>query len=294
MRFLLFAAITILSSSAGTKLNIFENRGILYTKAPLSNFIFTGSPLQQAKVLLRDIKKGGRVSRDSTVILSPLKELIGDTVRLSVDSFKAYLKKQNISLTELGISSKLIFNKVDTISKVYADYFVIHDVSTPNYGNKPFPSNINEIGRAWNNLGRWNENVTHVFVNRVGQSKTITDFSDTMQATKFEKKILGGKGAGRFIHVELIRPRKNGTNTEIKGSLAPLEGFRDAQYQRLALLYIFAGIRKGTWLIPAFYACIDDGIRNAHDDPQHFSLLKWNIALTKLLIDFEPVKIKGQ
>jgi hypothetical protein len=193
------------------------------------------------------------------------------------------LYAQQIPPRELGFSAGAT-EILDSACDVAANYFVIHDASTPNYGNNPFPGNINEPGWEWNNLDRWTRSITHVFVNRVGQSKTITDFSDAMQATKFEKMVMNGRAAGNFIHIELIQPRKNAVPATFKGSLAPAAGFTQAQYVRPALLYIVASARRGQWLIPAFHACIDNGIKNGHDDPQRFSIDAWNSALKALLI----------
>jgi hypothetical protein len=64
--------------------------------------------------------------------------------------------------------------------------------------------------------------------------------------------------------------------------LAPDPGFTPAQYDRLALLYIAASVRKGTWLIPAFHAVLDTGFANGHDDPQNFSLADWSASLSRL------------
>jgi hypothetical protein len=250
------------------------------TRSLGSNYLFDGTSLQQAKILLREVKENGVIAADSAIIEAPLKDFIGQPVNLSIPAVENYCTTCHIPLGELGFAGN---KKADTTKNIAAEYFVIHDVSTPNYGNKKFPVNINDAGWAWNNLTKWTANVTHVFVNRLGQSKTITDFSDTMQATKFEKKVLCGDGAGKFIHIELIQPRKNQTRSPIKGSVAPAQGFTAAQYQRLALLYTIASLRKGKWLIPAFHACIDNGIPNGHDDPQHFNLKEWNNALNKLL-----------
>ena len=88
---------------------------------------------------------------------------------------------------------------------------------------------------------------------------------------------------GKYIHVELIQPRK-----AMKGygrhndADAPSPGFTDLQYKRLALLYTVASVRKGDWLIPGFHAAVDNGIRYSHDDPQNFELSKFFTALNDL------------
>ena len=53
-------------------------------------------------------------------------------------------------------------------------------------------------------------------------------------------------------------------------------------FRSLALLYIAASVRKGSWLIPAFHAVLDTGYPNGHDDPQDFSLATWSDAVARL------------
>jgi hypothetical protein len=55
----------------------------------------------------------------------------------------------------------------------------------------------------------------------------------------------------------------------------------------LALLYTIASARKGEWLIPAFHACVDSGIKFAHDDPQNFELEKFFQYLNEIRTEAE-------
>ena len=62
------------------------------------------------------------------------------------------------------------------------------------------------------------------------------------------------------------------------------KGFRrEAQYDRLALLYVSASVQHGAWLIPGYHAAVDAGIPDAHDDPQNFNLALWAQRLEALL-----------
>ena len=58
------------------------------------------------------------------------------------------------------------------------------------------------------------------------------------------------------------------------------------QYEKLALLYLAASIRRGTFLIPAYHSAIDAGIKDAHDDPQNFELEKFANHIKSLLKKF--------
>ena len=67
---------------------------------------------------------------------------------------------------------------------------VFHDTSYPRYSER-FPNNINDDSWEWNRLNRWVANVTHIFVNRVGDSKTVNAFNDGVIATKLERYVMG-------------------------------------------------------------------------------------------------------
>jgi hypothetical protein len=73
---------------------------------------------------------------------------------------------------------------------------------------------------------------------------------------------LGRPFGGRLARAD--RPRRS--------VLSCLSTLRRAQYDRLALLYTIASVRRGEWLIPAFHAAIDAEIRNGHDDPMNFDI----------------------
>jgi hypothetical protein len=51
------------------------------------------------------------------------------------------------------------------------------------------------------------------------------------------------------------------------------------------MVYIVASVRAGRWLIPAFHAALDEGIPNAHDDPQNFDLAAFDGAVSKALTE---------
>jgi hypothetical protein len=89
---------------------------------------------------------------------------------------------------------------------------------------------------------------------------------------------------GLFLQVELIQPRRAAPGRGRRNdALAPTPGFSRAQYERLALVYTIASVRAGRWLIPAFHAPIDAGIRGGHDDPQNFELDAFATSLETLL-----------
>lgn len=221
-------------------------------------------------------KFSGTLDRRPATLPAPLDTLIGKPVDVNAESLKRYLDAH--SITEAGVGGLL------STPLATARYFVIHDTSYPYLKNDPFPANINEATWAGNNLRRWEQvKVTHVYVNRLGESATASNFEQTVGATKYER---GPGRKGLFLHVELIQPRRRdpggGANND---AFAPSPGFTAKQLDRLALLYVAASVRRGQWLLPAFHAAVDAGIPDAHDDPQNFDLNSWLASLQSLLAE---------
>jgi len=161
-------------------------------------------------------------------------------------------------------------------------------VSTTSNGTKArydlptnsFPPDINQATWLGNNLSARSRNSAHIFINRLGQSATGHNYSVAWRATKRERN---AALKGLFLHHELIQPR-------IKGSfryhaVGPQPGFTAAMMDRLALCYVAASRRSGTWMIPAFHCVLDLGISDGHDDPQNFDLFQWGGAIEKLVND---------
>lgn len=232
---------------------------------------------QLARCLLRPVKIYGNLGLAPATLPVPLDTLIGKPVDVSAESLKRYLDAHGITETSIG---GLLSTPLST-----AHYFVIHDTSYPYLKDDPFPANIDEAAWAGNNLRRWEQvKVTHVYVNRLGESATASNFEQTVGATKYEKRNPDRKGL--FVHVELIQPRRRdpsgGANND---AIAPSPGFTAKQLDRLALLYVVASVRRGRWLLPAFHAAVDAGIPDAHDDPQNFDLNGWLARLQSLLAE---------
>jgi hypothetical protein len=275
-----------------------QDTGCPFDDASLS---FKGNASEQAKCLLRPVRIGGHLDQPLKKLPGPLNKLVGQHVRIDSVVFQNYLKLHNVSEADIGGAvSESLSRAIGSVAKpVYARYFVIHDVSTPNYLDAAFPAQINEASWEWNNLHkRWaNTRVAHVFVSRVGESITAVDFGSVLPAgrfgTKFARDRLKEAGKGLQLHVELIQPRRSDpTRAPQNDAIAPLPGFTEAQLDRLALLYVAASIRRGEWLIPAFHAAVDAGIPDAHDDPQNFDLKLWVERLGILLKEINKQQAK--
>jgi hypothetical protein len=160
-----------------------------------------------------------------------------------------------------------------------ARYLVLHDTSGPYL--RRFPADL-DSHRKINNLARFrcsdNWSLAHVVLNRSGGVFVGHDFAEPWRGTKFERApVFGTDLKGLFLHVEMIQPRRGRA-----GIIAPVPGFTQAQYDRLALVYVIASVRAGQWLIPATHAVIDNDVRNGHDDPQNFEFASFADSIDRL------------
>lgn len=272
-----------------------------------STLSFEGSPRQQAACLLRAPQIRGRLDHQPVVLPAPLDTLIGTTPSMTKASFRAFLQEQSIVETDIGgaLDEPVSHALSGAVGAPEAAYFVIHDTSTPNLGQAPFSRRINTADWPFNHLPGYRRDTpivlpgcvkspdpdrqpgAHVYINRVGESVSPVDFQTPWRATKFESAD-DCRAKGLFLHVELIQPRRSDPRgARGNDALAPNPGFTQSQYRRLAIVYAAASLRKGSWMIPAFHADLDEGISDGHDDPQHFSLKAWSIALSGVLRELQ-------
>src|SRR5262249_18566927 len=243
----------------------------------MSGLKFEGSAEEQAKCLLRTVRVGGNVGDDAAALPQVLSNLVGKPVDITRDQLKSYLSHMGIAANDIGGALAASVSRTSNGTK--ARYFVIHDTSDELPGNS-FPAHINQATWRSNNLATRSKNSAHIFINRLGQSATGHNYSVSWRATKRERN---ADLKGLFLHHELIQPR-------IKGSyryhaVGPQPGFTSAMMDRLALCYVAASLRSGTWMIPAFHCVLDLGISDGHDDPQNFDLFQWGGAIEKLVND---------
>jgi len=261
---------------------------LLAPKFDVETMRFEGSAQSQARYLLRHVYFGGRLGDTLTVLPKFIDSLMEDILPVvSRDELRGYIAKKNIDSMDIGgnISRPLSLTK----NGIMAGYFIIHDASNlmnPPY--KKFTSIVNSPKWYHNELWRQkNFKWSHAFINRLGESITCNDFETPVYATKFEKSIqnpdVGDTCVGNFIHIENIMPRRSTRRHRPYNDLIAIDpGLTNKQYERLALMYLTASCRKEGWLIPSFHAVIDEGIKDAHNDPQNFELLKWVKAMQKL------------
>src|SRR5262245_37526476 len=127
------------------------------------------APVEQAKCLLRPVKKFGDLGEPLPELPSPFDMLIGEsTYSAGIEQVKHLITINGISEADVGGSLSVPLTK--------AKYFVIHDTSDFLEANE-FPADINSKSASLNNLSRRvAKKVAHVYVNRVGQSVTAVVF----------------------------------------------------------------------------------------------------------------------
>ena len=234
---------------------------------------FAGTPLEQARCLLRHVQPGGGAEAESD--LPPtLASLIGQRAAIDYVRLAAALRDARIPLPAATPVS-------ETSDHRRAAYFVIHDTSSPYLGDGAFPPGFDRLPR-FNDINQFlgKDAVAHLFNDRLGRVSVGHDLEVGWRATKLEVAV-GEASRGRFLHVENLQPRRgDAAGPPHNDLIAPDPGFTGAQYRTLALLYVLASARAGVWLIPAFHANIDRGIPAAHDDPQHFDLSAFDRELS--------------
>jgi hypothetical protein len=249
---------------------------------------FRGSPAEQAACLTRHVRKGGSIGRPTLTRF--LRERAGRSVSVDSARLTAYLAARGVDpQRELG---------GDPAVPVTADYFIIHDTSEPNCsrpgwsrtlcpaaGRLPKDRDTAAFAAELGFLGHPKpapDRLAHAWTNRVGGSITEVTFDLPLRSTKFESCLDTPAKAGSFLAVENTQPRV----LDPKGPpgndfTAPRPGFTRAQYDRLALLYVAASVRRGRWLIPAFHAVLDARFLEGHDDPQHFDMRAFSRAVER-------------
>ena len=261
----------------------------------VATFTFAGNAQEQARCLLRPVKKFAHLGPQAQSLPEPLDSLVGQRIDIDRAKFTSFLTANRIKEADVGgaLSGPLSSADANNVAAGRARYFMIHDTSSPNFLNEAFPANINDPAAPLNRLDRFRtvarEKVAHVFINRGGESATAVDFKSPLAAgrfgTKFAARTLKERRKGLLLHVELIQPRRRDpSGGRLNDALAPDPGFTEAQLDRLAVVYVAASIRRGEWMIPAFHAVMDITIPDGHDDPQRFDLDLWAARL-KLLLD---------
>jgi hypothetical protein len=246
----------------------------------LTHFSFTGTAVEQAQCLLRFVKHVGNVDDTPATLPPVLHALLAAPQALDITraQLRNYLQAHNIREDTTGgsVDDPVCRANSNNASAPLAQYFMIHDTSSKLEAGQTFdPNFINTASWSGNSLSHLIRGKTHIYITRLGETLMDHDYGTPWRATQFESHQPHALLRGLFLHHELIQPRM-GTGTSDADSPDP--GFTPVQYERLALQYLLASVRRGCWMIPAFHGVLDLHVGD-HDDPQRFDLAAWGDAL---------------
>ena len=260
-------------------------------------FKFAGTPQEQARCLLSPVRIRGAVGSPLAKLPEPLDSLVGRPVAVTKEALRSFLAARGIAEADLGgsLDARLSRANDNNAGAPFANYFVIHDTSSPNLRLtvSDFPADVNAPDFHVGSL-RVNDPATyrdapeaHLYITRDGRSTTAQGrtFATARRATRRES-LIGLRAKGLFLHIENVQPRRsNPAGPAGNDQIAPAPGFSDAHLDRLALVYLAASVRRGTWMIPAYHAALDKhpSIAGGHDDPQNFDLPRFAERLCALL-----------
>jgi hypothetical protein len=252
----------------------------------IERLAFSGAPIEQARCLLRPVGPGGAIEPGPARLPRSLAGRLGQAVAIDPERLKAYLATQPPAAAFGATLDQPVSRARDNDPGASAArYFVIHDTSQPYFGAAPLPADI-DTSDAVNDLSLYlgPDAVAHVFINRRGEMAIGHDLGVAWRATKLESQVIGLPAKGLFLHVENQQPRRaDPAGPPGNDRIAPVPGLTARQYDSLALVYVVASARAGTWLIPAFHADIDEDLPDAHDDPQNFDIDAFATAISRHL-----------
>jgi hypothetical protein len=242
---------------------------------------FAGTAIEQARCLLRHVRQGGELDPPLAALPAPLEELIDRPVTIPVAALRRYLVERGIAEVEIGggVGERLSRARNDDPQAPMARYFVIHDTSIPSLCEAAaFPPEMDSPEWRWNRLEEYaNFPEAHLFITRDGRSVEAQGrtLATPWRATKLERPREDLRAKGLFLHIENVLPRRCEPDLDAPAEwrcrrwdpleawwvcrndrIGPDPGFSLAQMDRLALVYVAASVRRGTWLIPAFHAAV--------------------------------------
>jgi hypothetical protein len=256
--------------------------GICHFSVPALSF--QGSPVDQARCLLRHVGPRGVISPRPARLPRVLAARIGRPMEIDPDVLERYLGPGRLGMPG-GLRDPVSRANDNDPAAPLARYFVIHDTSSLYLGAKPFPPDLDtspEINDITPFLGP--NAVAHAFVQRTGAIVWGHDFAVPWRATQFESRVVKLPAKGLFLNIENVEPRRADPRGPPGNDwIAPRHGFTRAEYDSLTLLYIVASRRAGIWMIPTFHATLDAGLYDAHEDPQNFEMKAFGAALARHL-----------
>src|SRR4029078_6450834 len=110
-----------------------------------ATLLFAGTPVEQARCLLRPNKIGGVLDNDLKKLPDPLAKIVGQKIAVNKESLRKYLSEHHIDEGSLGgsLDQPLVTATLPNGEEIPALYFIIHDTSWPYLKDEPFPAGFN-------------------------------------------------------------------------------------------------------------------------------------------------------
>src|SRR5438132_1773843 len=174
---------------------------------------FQGTPADQARCLIRFVKKNGNVDDAPADLPATLSSLLQDVSNLNItkSALRRFLSDKDIAESAVGgsLDDPISRSNNNDPAARSANYFVIHDTSTPLGPGQTFdPAFINSLQWTGNGLQSLARGRTHIYINRLGLTLTDREYSVPWRATQFELNHIGTPAKGLFLHHELVQPRR--------------------------------------------------------------------------------------
>lgn len=171
---------------------------------------FAGNPAEQMRCLVTPVRTGGYLNERLEKLPPAFQDYVGHAKEMpGRDALRALLRERGLEDTfGPGLSDPVSHAHDNDPNARGATYFVIHDTSSPNFGGKPWPVDIDGDLKL-NSLLRYacsnKIERAHTFINRSGEIFYPHDFSRAWRATKFETATNFVHALrGLFLHNELI------------------------------------------------------------------------------------------
>ena len=104
---------------------------------------FDGEPLVQARCLLRFVAKFGQIAQEPAQLPASLNERIGNVVELDRKKLGARLVEAKMPNEFIRLDAPVSRGSDNARNAPLARYFVIHDTSSPWFGDRNFPDDVN-------------------------------------------------------------------------------------------------------------------------------------------------------
>ena len=175
---------------------------------------FAGDAVEQARCLVTPVRTGGYLNERLEKLPPAFQDYVGNAKDMpSRDALRALLRERGLEdMFGPGLSKPVSHAHDDDPMSRGATYFVIHDTSSPNFGNKAWPADIDA------DQGHQQARALCLFEQHRARAHLHQSLRRDSVSARFRKTLARDQVRDRdqfrhalrglFIHNELIQPRK--------------------------------------------------------------------------------------